>query len=71
MRGNHIVQKLEISLKAARVNAGLSAEEVASKMNVRTDEVEAWEKDSADVTVMQARRLSELYRIPLDNIFFG
>lgn len=65
------MQKLEISLKAARVNAGLSAEEVASKMNVRTDEVEAWEKDSADVTVMQARRLSELYRIPLDNIFFG
>ena len=65
------MQKLEISLKAARVNAGLSAEEVATKMNVRADEVEAWERDSADVTVMQARRLSELYRIPLDNIFFG
>lgn len=65
------MQNLEISLEAARVNAGLSAEQVAFEMHVAPRDVEAWEKDSSELTVMQAKMLSELYRIPLDNMYFG
>lgn len=63
------MEKLQISLAAARVNAGLTQEEVARKMKVSKNTLVNWEKGVSEPTITQGRELSSLYKIPLDNIF--
>lgn len=65
------MEKLQISLAAARVNAEMTQEEVATAMNVDRTTVIRWEKARKIPGHDEAQRLAELYRIPLDNIFFG
>lgn len=60
---------LQISLAAARVNAGLTQEEVAKALNVGKQTIVSWEKGKSEPKMSQSRELSELYKMPLDNIF--
>ena len=60
---------LQISLAAARVNAGKTQEDVAKALKVSKNTVVAWEKGTTEPKTSQARELSTLYGIPLDNIF--
>lgn len=62
-------RKLMISLAAARVNAKLTQEEVAKKLHINKQTIVAWEKGESEPKVSQAMALSELYKIPIDNIF--
>lgn len=59
---------IKISWAAARVNAGMTQEDVAKAMNVTKNTVVAWEKYKTEPSISQGRTLSELYNIPLDNI---
>jgi len=63
------VAEIQISLAAARVNAGLTQDDVARKMRVSKNTVVAWEKGMTEPKISQSRELSQLYNIPLDNIF--
>lgn len=63
------MEVLQISLAAARVNAKKTQEDVAKEMKVSKNTVVAWEKGTTEPKASQARELSELYGIPLDNIF--
>lgn len=63
------MEKLQISLAAAKVNAGLTQEEVAKNMKISKNTLVNWEKGVSEPTVTQGLRLSELYNMPLDNIF--
>ena len=65
------MESLRISLAAARVNAGLTQEEVAKKLNVGKQTVVSWEKGETEPKISQGMALSTLYKIPLDNIFFA
>lgn len=60
---------IQISLAAARVNAGLTQREVAEKMGVSKVTIVSWEKGRTLPNMATARKLAELYEIPLDNIF--
>lgn len=62
-------EKIRISLAAARVNAKLTQEDVAKEMQVSKNKVVNWESGRQEPTISQARRLSDLYRMPLDYIF--
>lgn len=62
--------EIKISLAAARVNAGMTQEEVAKKMQVSKNTIINWEKSLAEPKVSQALRLSELYKMPLESIIF-
>lgn len=62
---------VQISLAAARQNAGLNQKEAAEALNVNQTTLLKWEKHVTEPKISQARKLSELYRIPLENIFFG
>lgn len=62
---------LKITPAAARVNAGLTQRDVAEKMGVSTNTVINWENGKTVPSVSMAWRLSKLYGIPLDNIFFA
>lgn len=63
--------KLRISLRAARINANLTLIEAAQRLGVNKSTLLNWEKHSGKVTAINQARLSDLYKIPIDNIFFG
>lgn len=59
------MEEFRISLAAARVNAGLTQDEVAKQMKVSKHTVVAWEKGTTEPKVSQGKALSDLYNIPL------
>lgn len=63
--------EIQISLAAARVNAGLTQEDMAKKMNVSKQTIVNWEKGLSEPSISQSRELSMHYGIPLENIFFN
>lgn len=60
---------LQISLSAARVNAGMTQEEVAKKMRISKTTIVNWEKGKTNLSVADVEMLSKIYQIPKDNIF--
>ena len=60
----------KITLKAARVNAGLTQEEVAKEMKVSLPTIAKWENESGEVRMKQALKLCKLYKKNIDDIFF-
>lgn len=63
------MEKLQISLAAARVNAGMTQEEVSKQMKISKNTLVNWEKGFSEPTITQGLRLSKLYNMPLDYIF--
>ena len=59
------MEKLQISLAAARVNAEMTQEE----MHVSKNTVLNWEKGKVIPNFATLNTLSALYKIPTDNIF--
>ena len=60
---------LQISLASARVNAKMTQEEVAKAIKVSKNTIVNWENGRSEPKSSQIRELSELYNIPIDNIF--
>lgn len=63
------MEKLQITLAAARVNAGMTQEDVSREMHVSKQTVVNWEKGNSEPTISQSRLLSRLYNMPLEYIF--
>lgn len=59
----------QISLAAARVNAGLTQEAVAKKMKISKNTLVNWEKGKIAPSFASLQALSHIYKIPTDNIF--
>lgn len=57
-----------ISLRAARVNKGLSTAEVARELRVSTNSVSKWETGAVKPTLATAKMLCELYDVDIYNI---
>lgn len=64
-----MIKILKISLAAARVNAGMTQEDVAKALKVSKNTIVNWEKGETEPKISRIRELSELYNMPLDNIF--
>lgn len=60
---------LQISLAAARVNAKLTQEEVANMMKIGKRTIINWEKGVSIPSFSDVKMLSDIYGIPIDNIF--
>lgn len=63
-----MVEPLKITIKAARVNANLTQSELAERLGVTKQTIFNWEKGAYEPTIGQARKLSEVCGVPLDNI---
>jgi len=61
----------KISLAAARVNAGLTQEEVAKAINKNKATIVSYEKGETIPTYDIVEKLEKLYGICKDYIFFG
>ena len=62
---------IQISLKAARVNAGLTILKAAKSIGIGKDTLMKWEKNPWLVNTLYQQRIAETYCIPIDFIFFG
>ncbi len=63
------MDKIQISLAAARVNAGLTQEDVAQRLKVSKKTIVNWEKGKVIPSFVVLEALSNLYKMPVDNIF--
>ena len=63
------MEKLQISLAAARVNAGMTQEDVAKRMGISKQTVVNWEKGKVVPRIPEMEMLTRMYGIPGDNIF--
>lgn len=64
------METFKISLKAARVNADLTLEEAAKKLEISTDTLIKWEREPGKMSVMNSEKISKLYNININNINF-
>ena len=58
----------QISLKAARVNAGLRQEQAASAVSVSKNTIISWEQGKTYPRHDQLKTLCSLYKVPMDFI---
>nr|DAI04152.1 MAG TPA: helix-turn-helix domain protein [Caudoviricetes sp.] len=59
----------QISLAAARVNAGMTQDDVAREMHISKQTIVNWEKGKVSPKTAQLDFLCRLYRISQDYIF--
>ena len=62
------MKRLKISLKAARVNANLSQEEVARKMKKAKVTINNWENGKTEIDYGNLNELCRLYSVTMDDI---
>lgn len=60
---------LQISLAAARVNAGLTQADVACKMKINKQTIVNWENGRVIPKQAQLEMMCRIYSIPVDNIY--
>lgn len=60
----------QITLKAARINAGYTQKEAAKQFGVSVKTLGRWESGATLPTVDKLKKISVLYNIAYDNIFF-
>lgn len=59
---------MKLTLKAARVNAGLSQNDVAEKINVSRASVNKWETGKTEIKVINLFALCLVYKVSPDDV---
>lgn len=65
------MKEFQITLKAARVNAGYTIMEASKLVGVGKDTLIKWEKHPEKISIEFASKLASVYRCPLNVIYFG
>lgn len=68
---NTIPMCVKHTLKDLRVRAGLSQAEAAQALDITDVTLRKWESDSSILTFRDMNRVSDMYGLPIDYIFFG
>lgn len=58
----------KLSIRALRVNKGLTQAEVSKKLGVSTTTYSAWEKDISKVGVGKVKQIADFYGVSIDDI---
>lgn len=59
----------KITLKAARINAGLTQKEAAKRIGISYQTLSEYEKDASKIKLVTIKKMCTLYGIPIDCIF--
>lgn len=62
--------KLKLTLKKARLLAGLTQKEVADILGVHVQTYMKWERNPEDMSVGTAKQLSKIFNVDFEEIFF-
>jgi len=65
------VRNIQISLKAARVNANMTIIEASKALGIGKDTLIKWEKTPGVISADKGKVISDAYNMPIDFIFFG
>ncbi len=65
-----VLMEFKISLKAARVNAGLTILEACEKLGISKDTMIRWEREPWLISAINMDKISKVYNISIDNINF-
>lgn len=60
--------EIKISLKAARINAKMTQDEVAKELHRTKQTIVNWESGATSIKFTDLQTLSELYHIPIENL---
>lgn len=61
---------MPITLKAARVNAGLTQKEAAERLGISRGTLASYEMYKTKPDIEMAKRIADLYGVPVDGIIF-
>lgn len=61
----------EITLKAARINTGISKKRAVAVTGISKKKLDKWEHNSGKIQLDAAAKLAFLYGLPLKNLWFG
>lgn len=59
----------QMTLKAARVNAGFRLIDAAKLIGIRKDTLIKWERNSGLVNPIMQQKISSVYKVPIECIF--
>lgn len=59
-----------ISIKAARVNAGMTLEEASNRLGITKDTLSRYERGSVPYSYQVLNKMLEVYNVPFENIKF-
>lgn len=62
--------QIQITLRAARVNAELTVVEASKALGIGKEKLLKWEHNPGQITVLDQQKISEVYGLPLDFIKF-
>ncbi len=60
-----------MSMEAARVNAGYTQEEASELFGVHPQTLAKYENDNSKMPYAMIQKIPEIYKVPVDVIFFG
>lgn len=60
----------KITLRAARVNAGLTIEKAAAKLGINRDTLSRWERGRSYPSVLEFKSIEKLYKVKYEDIEF-
>ena len=61
---------LELTLKAARINKGLTQEEAGKKIGVSADVISNWERQISFPDVVQLKAIERVYGVDYQHLIF-
>lgn len=61
---------MKITLKAARVNAGLTQKQAAAEIGVAKETISSWERKKSYPSTGMLQKIEKAYHIPYDDIIF-
>jgi DNA-binding XRE family transcriptional regulator len=64
------MENVRISLAAARVNAKMTQDDVSKVLGVTKQTLVNWENGRSEPSISQGLKLSKIYNMPFDAIFF-
>ncbi len=64
------MERFQITLAAARVNAGFTQDEAAKRLGVNTGTLRNYEKGTAFPDVPMIKKIEDLYQVSYDNLVF-
>lgn len=71
MSDNRIPIRAKHTLRDLRVRAGLNQTTASERLKISKPTLQKWEKDSSDLRISEINRVTNIYNIPQDYIFFG
>lgn len=71
MSGTRIPIKAKHTLRDLRVRAGLNQHTAAKRLDISKPTLMRWERDSSNLRISEIDKITNVYHVPQDYIFFG